>query len=99
MQQFRVTNKRKTIKKASSGLITKFTIKKNSNSIQVPLFIENFSYLFCFLVTVRLVIFQIEVQLMTTIIYSQMKPNDKKNRFQGIAHVFFASTLSFRNFN
>ena len=27
-----------------------------------------------------------------------MKSNEQKNRFQGIAHVFLASTLSFRNF-
>ena len=44
MQQFCVTNK-KDDKKASSGLITKFTVK-NSNSSAV--FLENFSYLFCF---------------------------------------------------
>ena len=35
---------------------------------------------------------------MTNLLYSQMKPNEQKHRFQGIAHVFLASTLSFRNF-
>ena len=35
---------------------------------------------------------------MTKLLYSQMKSNEQKNRFQGIAHVFFASTLSFRDF-
>ena len=35
---------------------------------------------------------------MTKLLYSQMKPNEQKNCFQGIPHVFFASTLSFRDF-
>ena len=26
---------------------------------------------------------------MTHLLYSQMKPNEQKNRFQGTAHVFF----------
>ena len=33
MEQFYVPNRLKAIKNASSGLIGKFTIKKNSNSI------------------------------------------------------------------
>ena len=31
---------------------------------------------------------------MTNLLYSQMKPSEQENRFQGIAHVFLASTLS-----
>ena len=32
---------------------------------------------------------------MTNLIYSQMKLNEQEFRFQGIAHVFLASTLEF----
>ena len=36
---------------------------------------------------------------MTNLLYSQMKPNEQKKRFQGFAQVFLLnSTLSFRNF-
>ena len=86
-------------KKASSGLITKFTIKKiefNSSAVFLRKLFQSF---FVFLVTLRLVTIHIEVQLMKKVIYCQLMLNDYKIRFQGIAHVFFASILSFRNFN
>ena len=35
---------------------------------------------------------------MRNLFCSQMKPNEQKHRFQGIAHVFLASILSFCNF-
>ena len=36
---------------------------------------------------------------MTNLLYSQLKTNEQKNRFQGIVHVFFNSSLCFRHFN
>ena len=35
---------------------------------------------------------------MTNLLNSQKKPIEQKNCSQGIAHVFLAPTLSFRNF-
>ena len=35
---------------------------------------------------------------MTNLIYNQMKPNEQKICFQGMAHVFLDSSLSFRKF-
>ena len=42
--------------------------------------------------------FPIEVSLMTNLNYNQVKPNEQKNCFQEIAHLFLDSYLSFRNF-
>ena len=35
---------------------------------------------------------------MTNLFYDQMKPNEQKICFEGIAHVFLDSYLKFRNF-
>ena len=43
--------------------------------------------------------FQIIVLLMTIHIHSQMKPNEQKIHFQGIAHVFLALTQVFVSLN
>ena len=47
MDQFRVTNRLKAIKKTSSGLIGSFNIKKNQNFLRALFFIKHF-YFFCF---------------------------------------------------
>ena len=36
---------------------------------------------------------------MTNLLYSQIKTNEQKHRFQGIAHVFLASILGFAILN
>ena len=71
MHQFGVRNRRKAVKKTSSGLTGKFTIKKFEFYLR-PVFLEKF------LLCLRIVTFHIEVPLMTNLIYSQMMPMNGK---------------------
>ena len=76
---------KKDDKKASSGLITKFTIKKFEFKcrffrIEVLIYLESNS-------------FQIEVQFITKLIYSQMMPNNKKIVFNESLFFCFDSEI------
>ena len=88
MNQFRVLDSLKAIKKTSSGLIGSFNIKKNSKSIR-ELFSNKNSFL------IKKVTFYIKFLSMTNLLYSQMKPIEQKNRLQGNAHVCFSFDSEF----
>ena len=51
--------------------------------------LENFSLFLFSEVTYRLVTFHIQIPLMKNLTSSQMKSNEQKNRFRGIALVFY----------
>ena len=88
MNQFSVPNRRKTIKKTSSGLIGKFTMKKIEFYLRA-LFLENISYFLFPRVPERLVHFHIEVPLIKNLIYSLMNPNEQNNLFSRNHFCFF----------
>ena len=98
MNQFRVPNGLKAIKKTSSGLIGSFNIKKLRNFLRALFFIKLCTF-FAFLSQLETSQFSYRGSFNENLLYNQMKPNEQKNRFQGIDHVFLNSTLSFRNFN
>ena len=90
-------DERKAIKKTSSGLIGKCTLKK----IQIPFessFPRNLISFFVFTSHLETSHFSYQGSVIDNLNYSLMRSNEQKIRFQGINHVFLASTLSFRNF-
>ena len=99
MNKLRVPNSLKAIKKTSSGLIYKFTIKKNWILFESSFFYKTFQ-IFSFLSHLETSHFSyrgsVNDKPHSLVTWS---PINKKTRFQGIALVFLASTISFRNFN
>ena len=87
MRQFGVPYRIKAIKKTSSGLVEKFTIKQIRIRIASCLLRKLFIF-FVFQVTKRIVMFHIEVPLMANLIHSPVMPNEQKIGFHGIAHFF-----------
>ena len=93
MNQFCVPNRLKAMKKTSSGLIGNFTLKP-SNFYLISFLMKIF-YFFCFFNSPRdksLFLSRFDMKppfIITNFFYSQMKPNEQKNCFQGIDHVFW----------
>ena len=75
MKQFRVPNRLKGIKKTISGLIGSFNIKKIEIYLRALFFNKTFLLSFAFSSPLEKSLFHIEVPLMTSLFYSQMKPN------------------------
>ena len=80
-------------KKAYSGLVRKFTIKKLEFTLRAVFLRKLFLFIIVFFSHLEICRYHIEFPLMTKFIYSQMIPNEKT-----IAHVFLSSTLIFRKF-
>ena len=82
MNQFRVPNGLKPIKRTSSGLIGSFNIIKIRNFLRDLFFYKTF-LLLLLLKSPRdkSVTFHIEVPLMENLFYRQMKPNEQNKSF------------------
>ena len=75
MKQICVINNPKMIKKYKFWYLREVYYKKFRIQFE-SCFFENFPIFYCFLITLRLFIFQIEIPLLANVIYSQMMPND-----------------------
>ena len=86
MKKFSIYNRGKARKAVVwvSWLSLLYNIK-----LEISLIAVSFRIFFVFKVTYRLVSFHIEIQLLTIVIYSQMKQNEQNIRFRAITLVFF----------